>query len=482
MFPGHPALLLIPATVLLHALSAPLMGLDMHFDEAQYWDWSRRLDLGYYSKGPLVPWLIAASEAMFGHGAWQTRLPAWIGHGLLLWVLYRAGRDIGGADQAGWWAAFFGLCLPLWFLLGHLMTTDLWVILAWTGALWAIHRGLESDARAPWIWLGVCVGLGALAKLSIGLLAVFLLPALLLSTAGRQRLRTPWPWLAGATTLAIMSPMILWNAENGWVLLLHEQGHLSGGGSEGNPVELLFSQVLFYSPPLFLLLLSGLLRPRDASGPRAIWWITVLALGFFALKSIGGKVQPNWPAPVYAGLILLASAWLARQDHPRLRPRLWAAVGVLTGVGLLAGALHAQWFGVEADRHPMKKQHGWETSVAELAARQPDAGFLLGTHYEITAQLAYYWPTSITSYLTGKADRRMNQYDLWPGVEQEAGRDGLFVSYDARLPRIVRRAFDHCAPLAPVIARDGRDREIRRLHVWDCRGHRPIDWPKPQRY
>lgn len=27
-------------------------------DEAHYWDWSRHLDWSYYSKGPLVSWLI----------------------------------------------------------------------------------------------------------------------------------------------------------------------------------------------------------------------------------------------------------------------------------------------------------------------------------------------------------------------------------------------------------------------------------------
>ena len=35
--------------------------LDLAGDEAHYWDWSRRLDLSYYSKGPLVALIIRAS-------------------------------------------------------------------------------------------------------------------------------------------------------------------------------------------------------------------------------------------------------------------------------------------------------------------------------------------------------------------------------------------------------------------------------------
>src|SRR5262249_33116461 len=41
--------------------------LDLASDEAHYWDWSRHLDWSYYSKGPLVAWLIRLSCDLFGH-------------------------------------------------------------------------------------------------------------------------------------------------------------------------------------------------------------------------------------------------------------------------------------------------------------------------------------------------------------------------------------------------------------------------------
>ena len=34
------------------------IGLPLHFDEAQYWDWSQNLDWGYFSKPPLLAFLI----------------------------------------------------------------------------------------------------------------------------------------------------------------------------------------------------------------------------------------------------------------------------------------------------------------------------------------------------------------------------------------------------------------------------------------
>src|SRR5262249_29510973 len=45
------------------SLNCPL---DLAPDEAHYWDWSRRLDWSYYSKGPLVAYLIRLSCWLFG--------------------------------------------------------------------------------------------------------------------------------------------------------------------------------------------------------------------------------------------------------------------------------------------------------------------------------------------------------------------------------------------------------------------------------
>src|SRR2546422_6940922 len=70
--------------------------LDLAPDEAHYWDWSRHLDWSYYSKGPLVAWLIRLSCALFGdwsyaltgNEALAVRLPAVICGALLLVSLY----------------------------------------------------------------------------------------------------------------------------------------------------------------------------------------------------------------------------------------------------------------------------------------------------------------------------------------------------------------------------------------------------------
>ena len=58
-------------------------------DEAHYWDWSRHLDWCYYSKGPLVAWLIRASCWMWGADVMPAvRLPAVICNFLTVFGIY----------------------------------------------------------------------------------------------------------------------------------------------------------------------------------------------------------------------------------------------------------------------------------------------------------------------------------------------------------------------------------------------------------
>src|SRR5580693_9207272 len=98
------------------ASSCPL---DLAPDEAHYWDWSRHLDWSYYSKGPLVAWLIRGgcelagrwSEQQTGNLALAVRIPAVFCGSLLLLSLYVLTVQVRGREQLG--VAVVGIALTL---------------------------------------------------------------------------------------------------------------------------------------------------------------------------------------------------------------------------------------------------------------------------------------------------------------------------------------------------------------------------------
>src|SRR5262245_32836074 len=88
--------LILGAAALRLAYLAHGCPLDLAPDEAHYWDWSRHLDWSYYSKGPLVAYLIRggcllagpASRALTGTDALALRLPAVVCGSLMLASVY----------------------------------------------------------------------------------------------------------------------------------------------------------------------------------------------------------------------------------------------------------------------------------------------------------------------------------------------------------------------------------------------------------
>ena len=60
------ALIAVTGVTLLRLLWLAGHPIDLYPDEAQYWIWAQHLDWGYYSKPPVVAWMIAATTALFG--------------------------------------------------------------------------------------------------------------------------------------------------------------------------------------------------------------------------------------------------------------------------------------------------------------------------------------------------------------------------------------------------------------------------------
>src|SRR5215467_8808977 len=81
--------------------------LELAPDEAHYWDWSRHLDWSYYSKGPLVAWLIRASWELFGgisdrlvgSPMLAIRLPALLCQSATFVAVYQLSKRITGSPR-----------------------------------------------------------------------------------------------------------------------------------------------------------------------------------------------------------------------------------------------------------------------------------------------------------------------------------------------------------------------------------------------
>ncbi|HEX4178652.1 MAG TPA: glycosyltransferase family 39 protein [Rhizomicrobium sp.] len=311
--------LFIAFTRLLALRNSPLNLLP---DEAQYWSWSRHLAYGYFSKPPVIAWLISATTAVAGNDEWGVRMAAPLLHAATGVVIAFIGRALFNA-RVGFFSALIYATLPGVIFSGLVISTDVPLLFFWALALLAVW---QLYTQPNWRWavvLGAAFGVGFLAKYAMG---YFLLGfAVFLIVGPRGPWRAAWRYLALAVivALAIIAPNVMWNAGHGWATV----GHTAANAHWGNEGGLHLMEALSFAAAQFgvfgpILLVALIVRlvlwrrdPPDTS-ERFLLAFAVPVLVLMVLQSGISRAHANWAAVSYVAGTVLVVGWLERVKQP----------------------------------------------------------------------------------------------------------------------------------------------------------------------
>lgn len=477
--------------------------IDLSPDEAHYWEWSRRLDLSYYSKGPAIAYIIRAGTLLFGNTEMGIRFPAVVllfFSSLFLYSLARElSRDFFHPDSrnpivAGIVSAMFLQIIPLFSAYGVVLTIDSPFIFFWTVSLYLFYRAQKDwPARKGgiklWLLLGLTTGLGVLTKYTM---AFFYLSALLYLLTEREKrtlLFRPLPWIALVLSIIIASPIIIWNYKHNWVTFLHTAGqaHLYDGFTL-KPLRLLEfvgSQLGVITPILFIMMLVATLRLKSrASSFRLLFWFSIPTLVFFLLKSLQGKVQANWALPAYISM-LVALGFYITYKWKGFSKYLKATflTGVIMALVVTAVAHYPRAFHIPPRYDPTARLRGWKPlgkEVSRLVKKMKKPLFIFSDRYQISSELAFYVEGKPTTYCVNTG-RRMNQYDLWPGFYDLAGYDAIFVTWGNKgLAPILRDRFESYEKRLLVVKEKGNI--LREYSIFLCYGFKGMEKSTPREF
>ena len=147
--------------------------------------------------------------------------------------------DIADDRRAGFLAALCVLCAPIFQVSAVLMTIDGPYVACWAMACWAAWRALARGSRWAWAALGLALAIGLLFKYTI----VLLPPGIVLFAWMRRRdlvVHANWRrWAIFGACIAIVGtlPIIVWNAQHGWVTVKHLLGHIGMPGGDVSPSD-----------------------------------------------------------------------------------------------------------------------------------------------------------------------------------------------------------------------------------------------------
>jgi 4-amino-4-deoxy-L-arabinose transferase-like glycosyltransferase len=384
-------------------------------DEAYYWVWSRALAPGYLDHPPMVALWIAAGTALAGDGALGVRLLGPLSAALGSVLLARAAADLLPGEEAergraGLVAAVLMNATLLFGIGAVTMTPDTPLLFFWTVVLWALGRLWATGHGGWWLAAGAAAGLAGASKYT----AVLLVPGVLLWVVAVPRLRTwlrRWqPWAAAALGLALVAPVLAWNAAHDWVSLL-KQASRGGEASLARALqfeaELLGGQLGLATPVIAILCAAGVGLAVRGSWRREPGWLLLAGLSalpglVFVAQATGARVQANWPGIVYPAACIAAAGLGAGW-------RRWVRPGVALGLGMTAITY------VQATMAPVAlpmrldptllRLGGWQGLADEVAAaaEREGAAFVASDNYGHAALLARLLPPGIA--VAGLEDR-----------------------------------------------------------------------------
>ena len=384
--------------------------LPLAFDEAYYWLWSQHLAGGYYDHPPMVALVIRLGTALAGDTEFGVRLVAVLLAVPASWAVWRA-ADLLFADRllAARAALYFNLTL---MVAGGMLvaTPDAPLLAACALLMWALAKLAASGRGVWWLAVGAAAGFGLLAKYSMLFLGIGIVLWLLLAPSGRRHLRTPWPYLGGLLALAIFMPVIVWNAEHGWVSLLKQFGRTAVEGFSPRYLgEHLAVQFGLATPPIFILGVLGLWAFARGTGASrdarillgALVWPLSL---YFLWHSLHGRVEGNWTAPLFPAFAICAAAAAAKRGGwggafterlAALSRRSAVPVGLALTAMLYAQAVFAVLPLGSSDPTARQLGAGWRELGAQIDAQRlrAGAGVVMTDSYATAAWLAFYLPS-----------------------------------------------------------------------------------------
>jgi 4-amino-4-deoxy-L-arabinose transferase-like glycosyltransferase len=462
------AFALLAVLTLVRLIGLKFSTVDLFFDEAQYWTWSRELAFGYFSKPPLLAWTIALAEHICGGSEACIRAPApilYLGTSLLV---YAVARQLYGIRVAFYAALSIALATGTAFS-ARIISTDVPLLFFWALALLAYVKLLANGGMRWGVVLGIALGFGLMAKYAMIYFLLGIALAAWLDRDARALIRSPALWVALPIAAVVVAPNIIWNIDNGFATFRHTGDNIQGGGVAFNPLkglEFIAAQFIVFGPVVFAVLLYAIVQIGSAALNRADRLMLAFALPPLALVTATGFVTralANWAAPAFISAAVVVIAILVRRGAWK-----WIAlslgIGVFAQAALLAGDALATRLNVPglANGDLYRRTLGWRAlgeQAGELA-RRVGARTILGDARDDVASLAYYWrdqPEQVLSWPHSSVPN--HQFDLTRALTADTPLPILFVSHCSSTARLstqferVEALGSFKAPTGPTSAR-----------------------------
>jgi 4-amino-4-deoxy-L-arabinose transferase-like glycosyltransferase len=428
---------------------------DLSPEEAQYWTWSKFLDVYYYSKPPLIAYFNYFSTFIFGINDLGVRINAVIIGALLSFLVYYFSLSLFKDEKIaflGFLSLFF---TPAYNLSSVLFLTDTLLVLFFFIYVVVLYKLFEEKKNIFYVLLSLSLGLGLLSK-QIMILAVFI-TFLIIFLRKREFLKDVKLYLSLICGLLIgLIPFLIWNIQHDFATLKHLL-FLSGVEGQEKPFskslqyigDYIVSQIAINSIFLFPFLVFAVYKgfgEKDDFKKFFLLVFPIFTFIFFFFIAFKHRVYGNWPAFSYITLYIILGFYILKKNW--FKSFFAAGFLSLVSVFILFYTPIIDKIGLTnllpPEKDPTKRLVGWKdlsNFVQNIRKEYPDS-FLFSDDYFISSELMFYLKDHPFVYCINTG-RRKNQWDFWESINSEKNKrkTGIYVT-GANLQPLVKEGFE----------------------------------------
>ena len=282
--------------------------LEVQGDEAQYWYWSTYFDWGYYSKPPLVAWIIGLFTSIFGNSIFILKLPSLLAHFLTSLVLFNLSKVFNRNTEESLWLSITYLLFFAVSLSSNIISTDPFLLLFWSSSLLFFKICLNKKTFKNIILTSIFVALGFYAKYAM--IYFFLCSIILILFTDNKKELIKSILIISFFVLILISPHLYWLYSTNWVTFIHTGDNFNWNASLYNFEQLfnfIVSQFFISTPIILFIFIKQFAKTKkfiQSYSFEISYSLPILVL--ITAQSFISRANANWSSVAFIGVSMIA--------------------------------------------------------------------------------------------------------------------------------------------------------------------------------
>ena len=457
--------------------------LDLSFDEAQYYSWSKDIEWGYFSKPPFLAWLIHFFTQICGGSEVCIRISSPILHSLIAVFIGLSASNLSKNEDkqkifiiaSSIWLLIPGVSLSSGFISTDVPLLFFTSLIIWVFSLIIMDKNLDNINKYI-LLIAIFCALGFLSKYAVIYLFIGIFFAIIFDKEIKNYLKYYFSYKKVILFISVFFILIfshlLWNYENNFITAQHTLANANIGGEwEGllNLFKFFIEQFIVFGPITFIILLFLLLKYNEQSlYNRILLFLKFTPIIIILLQAFISRAHANWAVIAYVSGTILVAQYILKIWNSNGKSLF--IINTLIGFCLMILIPISGYYNFGMD--PYKKNRGWSDlgfQVNEIYRLYPEA-VLVADDRRVLAELLYYMDIKPKKWIRWNADGIIHDhYELITKHDDLDEQIGIIISSEPNNLHF-RSSFEKVTFLKTLLRSMGSNK-LREYKVWLLEGY-----------